>query len=259
MKTASKTASAEQRVWAVLFDLDGTLRESDPTARQVFRAVLEEWGIHLSEAAWRALWRWEHAFWAESPALRALEARYRTPEGRSLAFWVTYQMLKLQQLGFGPAQAQSMAPAVVEAMQRRFAEARDRLRPAARPVLRWLREHGYRVGVLTNRRLPLPDDYLSSLGLADLLDQVWVAVDLGVWKPHPDAFLHPVRAWGLSPEQVLYVGDNYYADVLGARAAGLQAALLDPDDIFPEVREPRLHCLDELPQVLARWNGSHAP
>ncbi len=246
-------------VRAVLFDLDGTLRETEPTPRQVFRRVLEDWGVRLPETTWRDLWRWEHAFWAESPQLQALEARYRTPEGRDIGFWWSYQALKLQQLGFGPAQATALAPAVVSAMQQHFEDAEDRLRPAARRVLERLRDHGYRLGVLTNRRVPLPDGYLHTLGLSDLLDRVWVAVDLGVWKPHAEAFLRPLREWGFTAEQVVYVGDNYYADVRGARQAGLHAVLLDPDDVFPEVPEPRVRCLDELPAVLAQWNGGWTP
>ncbi len=240
---------------AVLFDLDGTLRETEPTPRQVFRQVLEAWGVRVPPEVWRDLWRWEHAFWAESPQLRALEARYRTPEGRAPGFWLAYQRLKLQHLGFGPAQAAALAPALLTTMQRHFVHAEDRLRPAARRVLAALRARGYRTGVLTNRRVPLEADYLARLGLADLLDRVWVAVDLGVWKPHRAAFLRPLQDWGLAPQQVVYVGDNYYADVRGARQAGLHAVLLDPDEVFPEVPEPRVRCLDELPTVLSQWNG----
>ncbi len=248
-------ASSSSPIRAVLFDLDGTLRETQPTPRQVFRQVLEAWHLRLPDATWRALWRWEHAFWAESPTLQALEARYRTPEGRDIGFWHAYQALKLQRLGFGPAQAAAMAPRLVEVMSRHFEQAEDRLRPAAQRVLRALRAQGLRVGVLTNRRVPLPEDYLRTLGLEGLLDDVWVAAELGVWKPHAEAFWRPLRQWNLAPRQVVYVGDNYFADVRGARQAGLHAVLIDPDDIFPEVPEPRVRCLDELLEVLAQWNG----
>jgi len=247
------TPSANVR--AVLFDLDGTLREMDPTPNHLFRRALERWAVRLPDGVWRALWQWVHAFWAESPQLKTLEAQYRTAEGRSAAFWRAYQALKLERLGFGPAQAAALAPAVMDVMQRAFAQAQDRSRPAARRVLTYLKSRGYRTGVLTNRRVPLDEGYLEQLGLAHLLDQVWVAVDLGVWKPHAEAFLRPLREWGLAPEHVVYVGDNYYADVQGARQAGLRAVLLDPDDVFPDVPEPRVRCLDELPAVLAQWNG----
>ncbi|MGQ7350899.1 HAD hydrolase-like protein [Quadrisphaera oryzae] len=36
-----------------------------------------------------------------------------------------------------------------------------------------------------------------------------------------------MRAPGQVPQQVLYVGDDHAVDVLGARAAGLQAVLVD--------------------------------
>ena len=39
-------------------------------------------------------------------------------------------------------------------------------------------------------------------------------------------------AGDLSPTQVVYVGDNYYADVVGALNVGMDAILVDPHDIF---------------------------
>jgi FMN phosphatase YigB (HAD superfamily) len=36
------------------------------------------------------------------------------------------------------------------------------------------------------------------------------------------------------PEQAVYVGDNYFADVLAAQSAGLHSILLDPRRVFPE-------------------------
>jgi FMN phosphatase YigB (HAD superfamily) len=41
-------------------------------------------------------------------------------------------------------------------------------------------------------------------------------------------------SWPGSPEQTLYIGDNYFADVVGARRAGLRPVLYDPKGLFHE-------------------------
>jgi FMN phosphatase YigB (HAD superfamily) len=50
------------------------------------------------------------------------------------------------------------------------------------------------------------------------------------------------------PERSLYVGDNYYADVVSSRAAGLTPVLLDPERIFPEAD---CRVIDGLTELLA--------
>jgi FMN phosphatase YigB (HAD superfamily) len=38
----------------------------------------------------------------------------------------------------------------------------------------------------------------------------------------------------VKPEQAVYIGDNYFADVVGARNAGIEPILIDPVNLFPE-------------------------
>jgi FMN phosphatase YigB (HAD superfamily) len=54
----------------------------------------------------------------------------------------------------------------------------------------------------------------------------------------------------LPAQAVVYVGDNYYADVVGARGAGLWPVLLDPDNLFPEAGCPLIPRMGDLPALL---------
>ncbi len=47
--------------------------------------------------------------------------------------------------------------------------------------------------------------------------------DIGVRKPNPKIFQIACERLGVSPENVLMIGDNLEADVLGSRVAGLRA------------------------------------
>jgi putative hydrolase of the HAD superfamily len=51
---------------------------------------------------------------------------------------------------------------------------------------------------------------------------------VGFEKPDPRIFTCALERTGARPDHTLHVGDLYHADVLGARAAGLHALLLDP-------------------------------
>ena len=49
----------------------------------------------------------------------------------------------------------------------------------------------------------------------------------------------------------MHVGDLYHVDVAGARAAGLQAMLLDPHDLYDAYDVERVKTLDELAAFVA--------
>jgi len=50
----------------------------------------------------------------------------------------------------------------------------------------------------------------------------------------------------------MYVGDNYFADVVGARGAGLQPVLYDPAGIYPEANCPVIVSLDGLLELFEK-------
>jgi putative hydrolase of the HAD superfamily len=69
---------------------------------------------------------------------------------------------------------------------------------------------------------------LDGAGLGDALDFVIDSAVVGVEKPDPKIFRLGVEQAGVAAHEAVYVGDLYSVDVLGSRAAGLGAILLDP-------------------------------
>ena len=53
-----------------------------------------------------------------------------------------------------------------------------------------------------------------------------------------------------TPEQAVYVGDNYYADVIGAERANIRPILYDPEKIFEDVDCEVVSSLREINQIL---------
>jgi len=68
----------------------------------------------------------------------------------------------------------------------------------------------------------------------------------GVEKPDPRFFRIALDRAGAEPESTVHVGDLYYVDVAGARAAGLQAMLIDPLGLYEGYDVERVRTLDEL-------------
>lgn len=69
---------------------------------------------------------------------------------------------------------------------------------------------------------------LREAGVAHLFDAIVDSAVVGAEKPDPAIFRFALARAGSLPERTLHVGDLHAIDVVGARRAGLHAALVDP-------------------------------
>jgi HAD superfamily hydrolase (TIGR01509 family) len=99
--------------------------------------------------------------------------------------------------------------------------------PEAPGVLGGLRRRGLALAVVSNSNGTVAD-ILRAVGLAPYLDAILDSAVVGVEKPDPGIFRAAATALGVRPEEAVHVGDLYAVDVVGARAAGCRAILLDP-------------------------------
>ncbi|MCG2794274.1 MAG: HAD-IA family hydrolase, partial [Actinomycetia bacterium] len=104
----------------------------------------------------------------------------------------------------------------------------DRWRPFpdVEPVFERLKEKGYRLALISNW-----DSRLAKLcfdmGLDRYLDSVVSSATIGLIKPDPHIFDVALRRMGVDPRRAIHVGDHYYADILGARSAGISPVMID--------------------------------
>jgi putative hydrolase of the HAD superfamily len=84
------------------------------------------------------------------------------------------------------------------------------------------REHGIKLAVLSDFPLGVK---LNSLRLGGLWDVELCSEELGALKPHPLPFRRLAESLALPPQRILYVGNSPAYDVIGARNAGMMAAL----------------------------------
>jgi FMN phosphatase YigB (HAD superfamily) len=94
---------------------------------------------------------------------------------------------------------------------------------------------GYCLGLITNRnsveRLTV---LLDQLSLRPYFDLVLSSGEVGIQKLDPGIFAAALERINASAGSSVYVGDNYWADVVGTQRAGLTPVLLDPYHLFPE-------------------------
>lgn len=118
------------------------------------------------------------------------------------------------------------------------------------PALRRCRDHGLRMAVVSNANGTVRSK-LERLGLAVFFQTIVDSTEEGVEKPHPGIFQAALDRVGGRPETTLHVGDLYHVDVVGARAAGLHGALLDPLGLYSGADCERFPSLAALADAVA--------
>ncbi|RPJ67704.1 MAG: HAD family hydrolase [Acidobacteria bacterium] len=112
-------------------------------------------------------------------------------------------------------------------------------------ALERMRAMGLRLAVVSNANGKLKV-LLERMGLARHFDVMLDSHEEGVEKPDRRLFDLAVERMGARREETVHVGDLFSVDVGGARAAGLQAILLDPLDLYTGFDCERVHSLGEL-------------
>jgi HAD superfamily hydrolase (TIGR01509 family) len=175
--------------------------------------------------------------------------RHRSTEGTDT--FALYLDTTLHYLGVRENR-QAIVEALVPVLRGR---GRDRLwsfvLPGVPEALSKLRGLGLNLSVVSNSDGSV-ERVLTNAGLRELLDEVFDSHIVGFEKPDPRLFHHAIETTGADPAATLHVGDLYAADIEGARAAGLHAALLDPYDDWDDVDCPRFTDLASLADAIAR-------
>jgi len=117
--------------------------------------------------------------------------------------------------------------------------------PGVREALGDFTAMGLRLAVVSNADGTV-ERGLEQRGLRQHFELVVDSAVVGMEKPDPRIFLHALTALECEPDHALHIGDMYFADVAGARSAGIHALLLDPFDDWPSVDCPRLPSLIEV-------------
>lgn len=211
---------------AVLFDLDGTLRHDTPTGTQVSNQYLIESGFQISAESFIRANRWEHFYFASSPEIQKDIEAYQGDD-----FWVNFSRRRMVALGIDPRQAENFAPKLSAYMKEHY-KPRSFVPDEVFEMLERLKDQ-FILGVVSNRETPFSEE-LDTLNLTPYFKFSLAAGEVDSYKPDARIFESALEKAEVSAREAVYVGDNYYADIVGSLRAGLRPVLYDPGGIFPE-------------------------
>jgi len=224
---------------AILYDAGRTLLRPRPEASDIWDFLSRQLGIDLARK--RKLPDVGHFFYARL-GLDGLGAY--DSDARARSFWSEYY-------------AEALLDAGVDLPREELASAGDAVYdwyqqpeqwepyPEVPEALRRAHERGLVQGVVSDWGTDLVP-LLHAHQVTLYLDFVVASAAVGTAKPHPDIFRYALARAELEPDDVIYVGDSYVSDVLGARTVGIAAVLIDREGKAPAVDCPVVSSLLEV-------------
>lgn len=203
------------RIRGVLFDLDGTLADTAAAEREAWDAIADVIERHVPGVDRHALYeRYSTVF--EPHWTAYLEGR------------LDFKQYRWNRLRDAIEPWGTLDDELFEAYRAEKRNGLDNLRlfDDAVATLREIRGRGLPIALLTNGPSELQRRKVELTGLAPELDAIAISEEIGVAKPHRDAFATAARMIGLEPGEVAMVGDSPVYDIGGALDAGLPAAVL---------------------------------
>ncbi len=132
--------------------------------------------------------------------------------------------------------------------------------PGALDAVRWCKERGLRVILVTNTLERGDEEVLrdwTRMGLADSIDGVVSSHSVGWRKPHPAMFERALTLAHARAGEAFMVGDNLVADVGGAKRLGLRTIWRRTPAAGDQRPEPQpdatVSDLTELPAIVEAW------
>jgi putative hydrolase of the HAD superfamily len=225
-------------VRAICFDLDNTLWEIEPVLMRAER-ILADW---LER-------RYPNIPAAFSPAdvlkVRESLVTERPDQAHDLSFLRRETLCRVAQaVGYSRDSAVELSRAAFELWH----AARNQVTPYAEVVSALTRLRGrFRLATLSNGNADL-----VRIGLAHHFEVSLHAAALGCAKPDARAYAQLADALTLQPAEILFVGDEPHADVVGPRAAGMQTIWVNRGrSVWPEALPAADACIADLTELEA--------
>lgn len=190
MQSVLPSLKARIELAAILYDLDGTIANTDPIHLIAWRECLRQFGIEIDEVFYK-----QRISGKLNPAIVAdLLPQLSAEEGKKLA----------------------------DDKEARFRELAQKLPPAPGllELMDWATRHGLKQALVTNAPRENAQFMLKSLRLDQVFDRVILADDLGIGKPDPTPYAHTLKEFDLEPHQAIAFEDSP-SGIRSAVAAGI--------------------------------------
>ena len=191
------------RVISNLLSYQGVMLDPD-RVREVYFQIIKE---QLAASAQR------HPEFDATEVFRTLMAWHRTDFTRAL-----------------PPQQQQLLPVLLAQVHRAAARFRLQLYPGVRETIIELHSR-YALSIVSDAQTAYAAPELNAVGLSGYFDPVIISGELGFRKPDVRIFEAALGAMKLTPQEVLFVGNDLYRDVYGPQKLGIRTVFFKSSEM----------------------------
>ena len=224
---------------AVFFDFYNTLATYHPPREELYVSICSELGIKAEAKALFSSLAAADIFYRNKNSRSPIDKK--TPEEK-INFYIEYATMILK--GAGVEISRDTALQILAKLREQKWE--FRVHDDTLPTLEVLKNRGLILGLISNVVEDMESTY-TELGLQPYLNFKVTSAEVGCDKPNPEIFQAALQKAQVKPEEVIYTGDQYDIDIVGARGVGMKALLIDRNDYFPDITDcPRIRSLAEV-------------
>ena len=205
---------------AILLDLDDTILDDSGSVNESWRATCEVYAARLAPLdaavvldAIRKTSKW---YWSDPDRHR--EGRLQLEAARREVVRLALKDLDVDD------------PELAACIGDEYSRLRDvgmSPLPEAIDTVRWLRDSGRRLALLTNGAALAQRRKIVRFAIADLFDAIFVEGELGFGKPDERVYRKALSVLGIQPFEAWMVGDNLEFDVAAPQKLGMTGIWID--------------------------------
>src|ERR1022692_831966 len=207
-------------VKGIIFDINGTLSDirTDEWNDDVYRVIsnlLSYQGISLNPNVVKNLY---------FQIMKEQRAAYGKPHPEFDAIGIFREIVKQHSTDF----THGLPPEKIEQLPRLLAEThraasrfRLQLYPGVEDTIRQLHQK-YHLAIISDGQTAYAIPELNAVGLSGFFDPIMISGDFGYRKPDERLFTAALATMKMDPSEVLFVGNDMYRDVYGAKRLGMK-------------------------------------